>query len=790
MNQDDAHLVSLVQSASRIQSAEQREKFLDESCGKRPGLRTRMQAIIDIMPEEAKGDPPPAPHRTSEQSVLEVLADSVQAPSVVLDDSIEGESEPIVQPTSIEIPKTIESSRFQLQGEIARGGMGAILKGRDVDLGRNLAIKVLLDQHKDKPQVIQRFIEEAQIGGQLQHPGVAPVYEMGQFEDGRPFFTMKLVRGDTLAFMLAVRKSLDHDRSKLLGIFEQVCQTMAYAHSRGVIHRDLKPANVMVGSFGEVQVMDWGLAKVLPEPGQPVRRQPKLDATDGKSVIATLRSGGSDAPVPLGTAGSSPSETQLGSALGTPAYMPPEQGLGEVERMDRRSDVFGLGAILCEILTGKPPYVADDLPALMRLVARGNTDECFQRLDQCGADPELVELAKNCLAFDLGDRPADAGEVADRVKAYLESVENQIKEAEIRRAEEEARTVEERKRLRVILALATMVLLMLAIGGGGWMWNQQQNAQRRRFATQEFDAIINQAKLHQRRAENSDLKNRQTELELAIQNAQSAVTLTSNRDLSKQRASAAQELQTQLEANLKSAQLAWQRQQRDKSLRDQLELIRASDGGTNHFAAEATGHGDLSDVINDGYKEVFQQAGIDFDSLVDSSLQDAIAGSSICETLVCSLDHWAAATPRQAGDDRDRLLRIAQSADPNPWRKQIRTAIQDVDGEADEQPWESLFQNGTAQNQPPEIIASAAAMLRRASKIELAIELLTNSLLRHPADFWLNYEQARCHQAKMKNAEAIHYARAAFAVAPQSSAGKWLRNAYLSPDKTQGAVAR
>ena len=141
--------------------------------------------------------------------------------------------------------------------------MGAILKGHDNDLGRELAIKVLLDSHRDQPDVMRRFIEEAQIAGQLQHPGIVPVYDLGQFADQRPFFSMKLVKGQTLALLLAARTGPGEDRDRFLSIFEQICQTLAYAHARGVIHRDLKPANIMVGAFGEVQVMDWGLAKVL-----------------------------------------------------------------------------------------------------------------------------------------------------------------------------------------------------------------------------------------------------------------------------------------------------------------------------------------------------------------------------------------------------------------------------------------------------------------------------------------------------------------------------------------------
>ena len=153
--------------------------------------------------------------------------------------------------------------RYELLGEIARGGMGCVLRARDPDLNRELAIKVLLDRHQHTPDVKQRFVEEAQIGGQLQHPGLVPVHEIGALPDGRAYFTMKLVRGRTLASLLEERTDLVRDLPRFLGILELICQTMGFAHSRGVIHRDLEPSNIMVGAFGEVQVVDWGLAKVL-----------------------------------------------------------------------------------------------------------------------------------------------------------------------------------------------------------------------------------------------------------------------------------------------------------------------------------------------------------------------------------------------------------------------------------------------------------------------------------------------------------------------------------------------
>ena len=199
------------------------------------------------------------------------------------------------------------SGRYQLFGEIARGGMGAIFKGRDPDLGRDLAVKVLLEQHRDDPQLVRRFIEEARIGGQLQHPGIVPVHELGTFADQRPYFTMKLVMGRTLAALLAARGHPDEDRARFLGIFEQVCQTMSYAHARGVIHRDLKPGNVMVGSFGEVQVMDWGLAKVLRAGA----------AADGPDAERPTQNG-----VESGRDGSAADASRVGSVLGPPPTWP------------------------------------------------------------------------------------------------------------------------------------------------------------------------------------------------------------------------------------------------------------------------------------------------------------------------------------------------------------------------------------------------------------------------------------------------------------------------------------
>ena len=168
--------------------------------------------------------------------VLESLARSIgPIPRVLLPDTAPDDTGvDVVRSSSDEMPVPTErGDRYQLFGEIARGGMGAVLKGRDPDLGRDLAVKVLLESHEDKPEMLRRFVEEAQIGGQLQHPGIVPVYELGAFADRRPYFTMKLVKGRTLSALLSERQSPAHDLPRFLSIFEAICQTVAYAHARG-----------------------------------------------------------------------------------------------------------------------------------------------------------------------------------------------------------------------------------------------------------------------------------------------------------------------------------------------------------------------------------------------------------------------------------------------------------------------------------------------------------------------------------------------------------------------------
>ena len=571
MPENTPNLDSLFEAASKIKSPDQRAAFLDKSCGDDLELRKQIEQLLQAE-QQASGSLAksvsgldetidPSAHSSkvtgnnlstsraaesdmdfsmnepvviddSNRSVLRSLGNTLaEVPQVSLHKSAAQGDDPIAMPSSPEMPHHDSDSRYRLDGEIARGGMGAIIKGRDTDLGRDLAIKVLLDSHKDRPEVIQRFVEEAQINGQLQHPGIAPVYELGQFKDKRPFFAMKLVKGQTLSKLLSDREEAADARGKFIGIFEQICQTMGYAHSRGVIHRDLKPANIMVGAFGEVQVMDWGLAKVLQVGGVADEKRSQM-LQQGTSIIRTLRSSngsvGSGLP-DFGSGGSAGSHTQMGSVMGTPAYMPPEQALGEIDNMDERADVFGLGAILCEILTGKPPYVAENGTKVYRMASRGKLGDAFSRLDSCGADPELIDLTKECLELEPVDRPRNAGVLAERMTEHLQSVQQKLQEAEVQRAAEaaradaeaaqgaaehqraeaeSARATAESKRRRTSLALATSLLLLVGLGSGGWLYlergeanRQAADAKAQRTHAAEMQTIAEQRDVQRKTAE-------------------------------------------------------------------------------------------------------------------------------------------------------------------------------------------------------------------------------------------------------------------------------------------------
>ncbi len=288
-----------------------------------------------------------------------------------------------------------DPARYELGDEIGRGGLGRVVAASDRFLGRRIAVKELLGRPlpDGTPGEVgsagrTRFLLEARVTARLEHPAIVPVYELGERPDGALYYTMREVRGRSLAAAIAAAGSLDA-RLALVPHFVAVCQAIAYAHSRGVLHRDLKPQNVMVGEFGETVVLDWGLAKVVGATEPTINALGPLDAD----------------------------LTAFGSVLGTPSYMSPEQALGQSDLVDEQSDVWALGAILFSILTGRPPHQGPDALSVVRSAA--SLPAVAVLSIEPRAPPELCAIVERALARERQNRYRGAKELAVEVEAWL-----------------------------------------------------------------------------------------------------------------------------------------------------------------------------------------------------------------------------------------------------------------------------------------------------------------------------------------------------------------------------------
>jgi serine/threonine-protein kinase len=675
---------------------------------------------------------------------------SLGAMRPVLLKEAEGESAHVVKPQSDAMPPRQQTGdRYQLSGEIARGGMGAVLRGRDVDLGRDLAVKVLLEKHAHRPEVARRFIEEAQIGGQLQHPGVVPVYDIGRFGN-RPFFTMKLVKGQTLAHLLAERADYTQDRPRYLAIALHVAQTLAYAHAKGVIHRDLKPANVMVGAFGEVQVMDWGLAKVLVEGGIADEemasrgRQPPEDVTH----IRTARSSG-----PAGSLGT---DTEAGALLGTPAYMPPEQANGDIVNLDRRADVFGLGAILCEILTGKPPYVGRSSDEVRRKACNGDLADALARLDGCGVDQELIVLTRACLAPEAIDRPKDAQAVADRLTAYLDGVQARLHKAKLAEVAAKAKAIEEAKRRRLTLALAATVLLALTLGGGGWLWVKNEHDARQAQVVRDVNDALNKATALREKAKSATTGSAVLFAQ-AREQAQRALALVENGPADMALKDQVQRLQTELAEDEKDRKL----------------IAAIDDARLAQTEAEASENRYAWERAVPLFREAFRVYGLPAGEGEPEAAAQRIRRrpAAVREAVLSALDEWDYLTARRAlgvSEPHGKWLRaVLEAAEPEDgWTRRVRLARQETDPAKRRVPVEAFAAQADAQELPARTLTRLAEYLSPPQRVKL----LRQAQRRYPGDFWVNHSLGMALWELMPPPydEAVRYLTAAVALRPRS----------------------
>lgn len=632
-------------------------------------------------------------------------------------------------PKSIgDVKEVIPGGRYTIISEIDRGGMGVVYRAIDSDVKRPLAVKVLLERGDAGGVPEERFLNEARITGQLQHPGIAPVHEIGRLDDGRPFFSMKLIVGRTLAVLLRERPSTASDLPRFLKVFEQIAQALAYAHSEGIIHRDLKPANVMIGAFGEVQVMDWGLARRMSEeePTLSPADQPSSGTADETKVFWST-------PTPAERL------TCHGQVLGTPAYMPPEQARGHIESLDERSDVFGMGAILCSILTGRPPYELEESENPQRLAVRGDLSAALLRLENCGADVELIRLSQECLAAEADNRPANAGVVAKRVSAYLNSAQERLKQAAIDQAAAEARAIEQQKRIqmerskrRITMGLAVAVLV-LVIGGGAAVWWYQQ------------------AKIA------ADIRAEQAGKDI-VSTLSRAVELRKDYRFDAAEVLLAQ-AQRRLSAISEPGRISDQVVQAKGDLNvvrrlDEIRLRKANAGFDYDFANGREG----------AYAQAFRDYGIDiFGDDPSKQLANRIAASAVSVSLIAGLDDWA------HNDDRENLPRvfeIIRSADPDSFRDRIRDPAVWRNGEA----LLDLAESDELARQPPNVVHNLGMMLKATGHRSTAAILLTRAAMEHPADFWIRFVLAELLGELNRPLDSIGHYQAAVAIRPDNAA--------------------
>ncbi len=656
--------------------------------------------------------------------------------------------------------------------ELARGGMGVVFAAHDPTFDREVAVKVM-----HPGQDAGRFVVESKVTAQLPHPGVPPVYALGELTDGRPFLAMKLIDGRTLADEL--RATTRADLPRLLDLFHRVCQTVGFAHSKGIIHRDLKPNNIMVGAFGEALVMDWGLAREVRnvEPGT------RSEGTDSTAKLASSSHPALRTP--------NFEETVAGEVKGTPAYMAPEQARGET--VDARADVFALGGILTALLTGKAPFEGTTVLDTVRKAAAADLTDAFARLDASGADAELVAVAKKCLAPRPADRYAHAEEAAGAVAAYRAGVEERLRRAERDRAAAEARAAEElntrreaeakadeqRARRRVQLALAASVLL-LAAGVGAFAWWRDKQADERKLADEQAAAeragVEGERKAAEARAE--------TELTFKTQQARQGVAanLRLAADLRGQykfaAAAAALAQAAELAAGAPELVPVVEQARRDLALVVELDDIRFRKWT---WIAERGWKGRYDTASAPGkYRRALAGAGLDLMALEPADAAQRITGSAVRADLIAAVDDWALYEPNP--QVRERLVEVARRADPGPWADRLRSAILWSDPGAVRQ---------LASGADPAAVAPAAlcalAALMRQHDLNPVLTLLAARAV-HPTNFELAFVLAQWGYENDKYDLAVAAYEAARAIRPDN-APVWINLGLALLEANQPAAA-
>lgn len=385
----------------------ERDAFLSDRCGDDADLMNAVKELIAADEEAGEGAFLDSALFAGEQTGPGAKHDAAAAPGTSEHENTDSET-PWSDSTSAP-----SEQRFRILHAHRQGGLGEVLLAHDRQLDRDVAIKQIRSNYRSNTEAQQRFVQEAKVTGRLEHPGVVPVYAMGNWPDGGHYYAMRFIEGDTMKDVIeAYHQSETESESgqlqlrELLSRFVDVCNTIEYAHSRNVLHRDIKPSNIMVGPYAETLVVDWGLAKLLDESNETSMTEDLANA---------LRANASQARTKTRGDGSTP--TRVGGTIGTPQYMSPEQAAGKIDEMSTKTDVYLLGATLYQILTGKPPHHEDSVSRLLKRIRSGILVP--PRQASHSVDPALESICLTAMATQPGERYSSAIAIAEDVNRWM-----------------------------------------------------------------------------------------------------------------------------------------------------------------------------------------------------------------------------------------------------------------------------------------------------------------------------------------------------------------------------------
>jgi tetratricopeptide (TPR) repeat protein/tRNA A-37 threonylcarbamoyl transferase component Bud32 len=604
------------------------------------------------------------------------------------------------------------------------GGLGEVYKAHDEELRRDVALKQIKEELANNPACRREFLREAEITGKLEHPGVVPIYGLVQGPDGNPAYAMRFIEGESLRD--AIRKFHEADHGKrdpgertlalrqLLSRFIAVCNTVAFAHNRGVIHRDLKPANIMLGKYGETLVVDWGLAR-------PFDRT----ETERASGEATLRHTPRD--------GDAPDATRLGEVKGTPSYMSPEQAEGMWDSVGPASDVYSLGATLYELLTGVSPVRGRDGRETILKVRRGEFPP--PRAVKPNVPKPLEAICLKAMALTPADRYQKADDLAKDLETWLAD-----EPVAAYREPWLARVRRVTRRHRPLVASVTVgVLVAVLLGGGGsvWLWRQHDlDQQLKRHDVEPTLKAVEEVLEHP---------------EKSLKEAEDLLKQADGRLAS----GGPSELREQLRLRQREVELA--------------KVLEQAALGASPYAGARVGFraGDRA------YAAAFADLGLDVSGPREQEVTEVIRTSILLNRLILALDYWAYCKDEIDPKSGSKLRTLADSVDDDPWRRRVRLAVQ----ARNMAELEELARDERSVEQPSINLSLLGVAIFRRCDRAAAENWLLKANERHPQELSINLllAQIALQKEPPEPGEALHFCQAALAAHPHNPEALILR---------------